>query len=96
MKNFFVTQPTLPPLEEFIPYLEDIWQSKRITNNGKFHQQFEKELDIKMKYTKLPPRGSDQKVFIADLSKVKKMIGWEPNVSKEDGIRKMIRWIMKS
>jgi Predicted pyridoxal phosphate-dependent enzyme apparently involved in regulation of cell wall biogenesis len=43
-KNIFVTQPTLPPLEEFIPYLEEIWNSKILTNGGKFHQQLEKAL----------------------------------------------------
>ena len=32
--KFTVTQPLLPPLEEFIPYLEDIWQRKWLTNNG--------------------------------------------------------------
>lgn len=40
----FVTQPTLPPLEEFMPYLEEIWASKRVANNGPFHQQFETAL----------------------------------------------------
>jgi dTDP-4-amino-4,6-dideoxygalactose transaminase len=40
----YVTQPALPPLEEFVAYLRDIWDSKIITNNGLFHQQFEKEL----------------------------------------------------
>lgn len=39
-----VTQPHLPPLEEFIPYLEQIWESKRLTNGGPFHQQLEQEL----------------------------------------------------
>lgn len=34
----------LPPLEEFIPYLQQIWDSKWITNNGSFHQLLEKEL----------------------------------------------------
>ena len=43
-KKIFVTQPALPPLEEFIPYLEKIWDNKWLTNNGPFHQQFEKEL----------------------------------------------------
>jgi len=37
----YVTQPTLPPLEEFIPYLRQIWDSKRLTNNGPMHQQLE-------------------------------------------------------
>ena len=40
----FVTQPFLPPLEEFTPYLEEIWESKIVTNGGKFHQQLEAEL----------------------------------------------------
>lgn len=39
-----VTQPSLPDLKDFIPYLEDIWKSKWLTNNGKYHQQFEQEL----------------------------------------------------
>ncbi|WP_339438659.1 DegT/DnrJ/EryC1/StrS family aminotransferase [Pseudomonas sp. EA_15y_Pfl1_P104] len=40
----YVTQPYLPPLEEFVPYLEQIWQSKVLTNGGPMHQQLEKEL----------------------------------------------------
>ncbi|MGV8093844.1 MAG: DegT/DnrJ/EryC1/StrS family aminotransferase [Mangrovibacterium sp.] len=43
-KPIYVTQPALPDLEEFIPYLEQIWESKILTNNGPFHQQLEKEL----------------------------------------------------
>lgn len=40
----FVTQPILPPLEEFFPYLHQIWDNKILTNGGPFHQQLEKEL----------------------------------------------------
>ena len=40
----YVTRPSLPPLGEFITYLETIWEEKWITNNGSFHQLFEKEL----------------------------------------------------
>jgi len=53
----------------------------------------EKELDIKMEYKQLPVRESDQRVFVADLAKAKELIGWEPQVSKEEGIRKMIEWV---
>lgn len=42
--NIYVTQPSLPPLREVILYLEKIWENKWLTNNGPFHQQFEKEL----------------------------------------------------
>jgi len=44
MKNIYVTQPVLPPLEEFLPYLEQIWENKWLTNAGPFHQEFEKKL----------------------------------------------------
>jgi CDP-paratose 2-epimerase len=53
----------------------------------------EKELDIKMTYTQLPPRESDQRVFVADITKIQKMIGWKPIVTKAEGIGKMIDWI---
>ncbi|MBJ2348877.1 MULTISPECIES: DegT/DnrJ/EryC1/StrS family aminotransferase [Pseudomonas] len=39
-----VTSPLLPPLEEFTPYLQRIWESKRLTNGGPFHEQLEQEL----------------------------------------------------
>lgn len=40
-KKIYVTQPFLPELEEFTPYLEQIWKNAIITNNGPFHQQLE-------------------------------------------------------
>lgn len=40
----YVTQPYLPPLEEFTPYLEQIWANKTLTNGGPFHQQLEQAL----------------------------------------------------
>ncbi len=40
----YVTRPYLPPLEEFIPYLEQIWDNKILTNNGPFHKQLEQAL----------------------------------------------------
>lgn len=44
VKPTYVTQPTLPPLEEFIPYLEKIWESRHLTNGGPFHQELERAL----------------------------------------------------
>lgn len=43
-KAVFVTQPYLPQLEEFIPYLQDIWDSKILTNGGPMHRQLEQVL----------------------------------------------------
>ncbi|MCF6222627.1 MAG: DegT/DnrJ/EryC1/StrS family aminotransferase [Flavobacteriaceae bacterium] len=44
MKPILVTQPSLPDLKEFTKSLEKIWESKWLTNNGQFHQEFEREL----------------------------------------------------
>jgi dTDP-4-amino-4,6-dideoxygalactose transaminase len=44
MAKITVTKPFMPPLEEYLPYLEKIWQNKQLTNNGPFHQQLENEL----------------------------------------------------
>ena len=43
-KKITVTSPLLPPLKEFIPYLEDIWERKWLTNNGYYHKELEKAL----------------------------------------------------
>ena len=40
----YVTQPLLPDLEEFLPYLEQIWASKQLTNGGNMHRQLEQQL----------------------------------------------------
>lgn len=43
-KQIYVTQPYLPPLEEFTPYLHQIWNNKILTNGGPFHQKLEQTL----------------------------------------------------
>lgn len=53
----------------------------------------EEKLNIMMEYTELPPRESDQKVFVADITKIEKAIGWKVKVNKEEGIDRMIEWI---
>ena len=50
-------------------------------------------LGIKMEYIQLPVRESDQKVFVADISKIKKYIGWEPKVTSKDGVKSMVEWV---
>ena len=50
-------------------------------------------LGVKLEYTQLPPRQSDQKVFVADTTKIKEKIGWKPQVSGKDGIREMAEWL---
>lgn len=58
--KIYVTQPSLPPLEEFTELLKQVWASKILTNNGPFHQQFEKALQeyLGVKYISLFSNGT--------------------------------------
>jgi dTDP-4-amino-4,6-dideoxy-D-glucose transaminase len=40
----YVTRPELPSLAAFIPDLQEIWDSKVLTNGGPFHDRFEQAL----------------------------------------------------
>lgn len=44
MKKIFVTKTFLPPLEEYIVYLKEIWDNGFVTNDGPMFQRLEKEL----------------------------------------------------
>ena len=46
-----VTSPLLPPLDDFIESLHDIWDRKWITNNGEYHRRLEHAL---AEYLKVP------------------------------------------
>lgn len=39
-----VVQPTLPPFDEYISEISDLWETKWLTHTGPKHQQLEKEL----------------------------------------------------
>lgn len=56
----------------------------------------EKKLNIEMNYQKIESRESDQRVFIANLSKVKNILEWEPKVTASMGIANMIDWIKEA
>lgn len=58
--EIYVTQPTLPSLDEFLPYLEKIWDSKVLTNGGQFHQELERALSeyLGVKYVSLFSNGT--------------------------------------
>lgn len=51
------------------------------------------QLKIRLAYQKLPVRESDQRVFIADIEKANKILGWAPTVSAKDGISRMLDWV---
>lgn len=56
----YVTQPDLPPLEEFTELLKQIWNNKVLTNNGPFHKKLEQALEdyLGVKYISLFSNGT--------------------------------------
>jgi dTDP-4-amino-4,6-dideoxygalactose transaminase len=56
----YVTRPFLPPLEEFNEYIEQIWESKQLTNRGPYHELFEKKLAeyLNVRYVSLFSNGT--------------------------------------
>lgn len=44
MSEIYVTRPHLPPLDDVLPLLQEIWASRILTNVGPFHRQFETKL----------------------------------------------------
>jgi CDP-paratose 2-epimerase len=49
----------------------------------------------RLTYDKLPPRESDQKIFVADTSKAKKLLEWQPKVSSRDGVSRAMEWVSR-
>jgi len=58
--KLFVTQPSLPDIDEFKNYLSKIWESKWLTNNGEFHEEFEIRLKeyLNVDYLSLVSNGT--------------------------------------
>ncbi len=55
MQPINVTKSFLPPVNEFKYYIDKIWDSNWLTNNGEFHNEFEKEIEnyLKVSYCTL-------------------------------------------
>lgn len=56
----------------------------------------EKIASVKLSYTKLPVRESDQRVFVSDLAKAKQLLNWQPIVSAPEGVARMVEWVSKA
>lgn len=59
-KPIYVVQPSLPPLEEYVEYLEGIWDRKILSNNGPLCKELEEKLAkyLGVKYISLFTNGT--------------------------------------
>lgn len=60
MKPIYVTKPYLPPLEDYQKLLPELWNSRVLTNAGKYHQQLESALcqELDLNYVSLLGNGT--------------------------------------
>lgn len=50
-------------------------------------------VNVPLAFTRLAPRESDQRVFVADIAKAKRLLDWAPQVSCQQGISSMVQWV---
>jgi CDP-paratose 2-epimerase len=59
-------------------------------------QLLESYVGVELKYEKLSTRASDQRVFVSNTKKLSNITGWQPKVTKENGVRRMMDWVAES
>lgn len=56
-------------------------------------QLLEKETGNKVKVNYEDWRKFDQKVYVSDISRAKRILKWQPKVSPHEGIKRLLKWI---
>jgi CDP-paratose 2-epimerase len=51
---------------------------------------------IAMKYKFSEWRPGDQKVFVSDITKIGRVLGWQPRIGKEDGVARLVEWVKEN
>lgn len=51
---------------------------------------------VKMRISYSDWRPSDQKVYISDIAKIERLLGWQPKTSIYEGIEKLINWVTEN
>ena len=60
---------------------------------AQFAPMLEKNLAQKINISRGDWRPGDQKIFVSDIRKAKNDLGWEPEVSPEEGIELLVSWV---
>jgi CDP-paratose 2-epimerase len=56
----------------------------------------ERKLNKKISYSFSDWRPADQKVYVSDIRKAEKMLGWKPLVKTEEGVERLIKWVYEN
>lgn len=61
-----------------------------------FVDEIERVLGKRPKITFSDWRPSDQKVYISDISRIKKVLNWQPKISVKEGIGRLTKWVVEN
>ncbi len=61
-----------------------------------FQPPLEKHLGGKINVFRSNWRPGDQKIYVSDIRKAKKMIGWQPTVTVAEGVKKLCLWVSQN
>jgi CDP-paratose 2-epimerase len=59
-------------------------------------QMLRKQTGVEPKVSFSNWRPADQKVYISDIRKIRRELGWKPSVTTEDGTKRLINWIREN
>jgi len=59
-------------------------------------RKISKDLQVKLEKRRIRPQKSEVEKLVADISKAKKLLNWDPRTGLEKGIEKTVRWMKKN
>ena len=69
---------------------------EKTTSLLEFMDNIEKKTGHRLKTTFSDWRPSDQKVYISDITNITKTLGWQPQITPEEGMDKIIDWVKEN
>jgi CDP-paratose 2-epimerase len=63
---------------------------------NEFGPLLEKLLGVPIPLTHADWRPGDQKVFVADIRKAERVLGWKPKVGVEEGVERLLKWVKEN
>ena len=63
---------------------------------AEFGPMIEKLLGKKVEVARGDWRPGDQRVFVADIRKAARMLGWSPRVRTAEGVDRLLRWVREN
>jgi dTDP-glucose 4,6-dehydratase len=52
-----------------------------------------RDVPIRQDAERVRPDASEVRDLVADTSRVRELVGWEPRVSLDEGLRRVIEWV---